>query len=176
MQDRCLELRSTPPFRDGDGDGDGGDGGEARRFEDGEEMAREFFRQQRAAARNSDRTDGSPFDDPPNPRPKMTGLQRTPPSPPGSRNGRRLRETRSPREAMMEREYKLVEGVERGLGLQAIVAVAALAFYLYVGSTGGIGGGEGAGSNVRDFGGDDSAVYFEEVMPIQRDSERTVWL
>jgi hypothetical protein len=82
-------------------------------------------------------------------------------------------QARSPREVMMEREYELVGRAERNLGLQAIFAVLALAFYIYIGATGGIVSDDAALSD--DFGGDDT-IFFEEIMPVQRDSETSVWL
>ena len=84
----------------------------------------------------------------------------------------RNNDIRSPREVMMQREYELVGRAERGLGLQAIFAVLALAFYIYVGVTGGI----VSGSDVdNDFGGEDT-IYYEQTMPIQRDSESSVFI
>jgi hypothetical protein len=77
----------------------------------------------------------------------------------------------SPREAMMEREFRLAgRGAGLGLGLQAGVAVFALIFYIYVGLSGGIVSADGA-----DFGGDDTIEY-EQVIPVPRDTERSVWL
>ena len=87
--------------------------------------------------------------------------------PPGS-----TREKQSPRQAMMEREFRLAGvGSGLGLGIQAVVAVFALAFYLYVGLSGGIvsGGGD------DDFGGDD-AIEYEQVIPVPRDTEKSVWI
>jgi hypothetical protein len=72
---------------------------------------------------------------------------------------------------MMEREFRLAgRGAGLGLGLQAGVAVFALIFYIYVGLSGGIVSADGA-----DFGGDDTIEY-EQVIPVPRDTERSVWL
>lgn len=78
---------------------------------------------------------------------------------------------RSPRETMMEREYQLVGRAERNIVVQAGFALLALAFYIYVGLSGGIVSGNGG----NDFGVDDE-IYFEEVVPLQSDREVSVWL
>lgn len=84
------------------------------------------------------------------------------------------RSGRTPRDDMMEREFQLAgRGSGASLGLQAAVAVAALVFYIYVGLSGGIVSGEAAVN--ADFGGDDMIPY-EQVMPVPRDSEPTVWI
>jgi hypothetical protein len=80
---------------------------------------------------------------------------------------------RTPREMMLEREYQLVGRAERGIAFQAIVAVIALAFYVYIGLSGGI--VSGADAQMQDFGADDE-IPFEQVMPVQRDREVRVWL
>lgn len=80
---------------------------------------------------------------------------------------------RTPREMMMEQEYRLVGRAERGIAVQAVVAVIALAFYIYVGLSGGIVSGPDA--QMQDFGADDE-IPFEQLMPVQRDHEVSVWL
>ena len=101
---------------------------------------------------------------------------------------------------MMRREYDLVSRASSdGLFLQAIIAVIALAFYAYVGLTGGIVSGGGAipdndtseattPNTMLDNGNRDTAnslrdAYMNEDMlppenfiPIQRDTETSVWL
>jgi hypothetical protein len=78
---------------------------------------------------------------------------------------------RTPREQMMEREFQLVGRAEKGIAIQAVFAVLALCFYIFVGVSGGI------TSYVEsdDFGGDDT-MPLEEVMPVQTDREVSVWL
>jgi len=82
-------------------------------------------------------------------------------------------QARTPREMMMEQEYQLVGRAERGIAVQAVVAVIALAFYIYVGLSGGIVSGPDA--QMQDFGADDE-IPFEQLMPVQRDREVSVWL
>ncbi len=74
---------------------------------------------------------------------------------------------------MLEREFLLVGRAERGIAVQAIIAVIALAFYVYIGLSGGI--VSGADAQMQDFGADDE-IPFEQVMPVQRDREVRVWL
>ncbi|KAG7346221.1 hypothetical protein IV203_005289 [Nitzschia inconspicua] len=86
--------------------------------------------------------------------------------PPGTR------ERSDPRRSMMEREFQLAgRGASLGLGVQAVFAVVVLTFYIYVGVSGGIvsGGGD------YDFGGDD-VIEYEQVIPVPRDLEKSVWL
>lgn len=85
-----------------------------------------------------------------------------------------VRPGRSSRQAMMEREFELAgRGSGGNLGLQAAVTVVALIFYIYVGLSGGIVTGQDA-ANV-DFGGDDM-IPFEQVIPVPRDSEPSIWI
>lgn len=91
------------------------------------------------------------------------------PSPPGARGA----QGRTPREMMMEREYQLVGRAEQGIAVQAVIAILALAFYFYVGLSGGIATGRDA--QLGDFGADDE-IPFEQLMPVQRDREVSVWL
>jgi len=79
----------------------------------------------------------------------------------------------TPREMMMQREYELVGRAERGIVVQAMIAVTALIFYIYIGLSGGIVTGPDA--QLENFGGDDE-IPFEQVMPVQRDREISVWL
>lgn len=102
---------------------------------------------------------------------KFTGQERfyaPRPSVPGTGLSRQ-----TPRETMMEREYQLVGRAERGIVVQAIIAVMALVFYIYVGLSGGIVSGTDA--QMRDFGADDE-IPFEQLMPVQRDREVSIWL
>ncbi len=121
-----------------------------------------------ASETNVDATIGSgPF-----PKKKFTGSQelfyaQKPPS--ASYGG----QARTPREMMMEREYQLVGRAERGIVIQAVVAVIALAFYIYIGLSGGI-VSDSDGQN-QFFGADDE-IPFEQLMPVQRDREVSVWL
>jgi hypothetical protein len=80
---------------------------------------------------------------------------------------------RSPRETMMEREFELVGRAEKNIAFQAVFAVLVLAFYIYVGASGGIVSGDAAAS--ADFGGDD-LIPFEQLMPVQNDQETSFWL
>ncbi|KAL3904022.1 MAG: hypothetical protein SGARI_005117 [Bacillariaceae sp.] len=73
----------------------------------------------------------------------------------------------------MEREFQLAgRGAGLGLGIQAVIAVFALIFYLYVGISGGIVSGGGADDS---FGGDD-IIEYEQVIPVPRDTEPSVWI
>ena len=72
----------------------------------------------------------------------------------------------------MEREYNLVDRAERNIAFQAVLAVAALAFYIFVGLSGGISSGDAV---VDDFGADDE-IPFEQLIPVQTDRETSVWL
>ncbi len=78
------------------------------------------------------------------------------------------------RENMMRREYELVSGAtgRTALAFQAGLAFCMLVFFLYVGLTGGIVTGDAA---QMDFGGDDM-LQFEEIIPIPRDSDQSVWI
>lgn len=81
---------------------------------------------------------------------------------------------RSPRQAMMAREFELAgRGSGGSLALQAAVIAMAFIFYIYIGLTGGIVTGEEAAT--ADFGGDDM-IPFEQVVPRPRDSEPSVWI
>jgi hypothetical protein len=104
---------------------------------------------------------------------KFTGRQDSFYRQPSSSSSLPSSQVKSPREAMMEREYQLVENAERGIFAQAAFAVLALAFYIFVGLNGGIVTGDAALND--DFGGDDE-IPFETLMPVQRDSETSVWL
>ncbi|VEU43044.1 unnamed protein product [Pseudo-nitzschia multistriata] len=79
------------------------------------------------------------------------------------------------RQQMMRREYDLVSGAtgRTALGLQAGLALTMLVFFLYVGFSGGIVSGEGAVD--ADFGGDD-LIQFEQIIPLPRDSDKSVWI
>ena len=82
---------------------------------------------------------------------------------------------RSPRESMMEREFQIASrGAGTGLEIQAAIAVFALVFYIYVGVSGGIvSGGDG---DAADYYDDTTIQPFEQVMPVPRDREASVWL
>ena len=71
----------------------------------------------------------------------------------------------------MEREYRLVGQAERNIVIQTGIAVLALAFYIYIGVSGGIVSGNGG----ADFGVEDE-IYFEEIVPLPSDREVSVWL
>ena len=103
------------------------------------------------------------------PKVKFTGRQSSSPSLFSSSSGG---SARSPREIMMEREYNLVDRAERNIAFQAVLAVAALAFYIFVGLSGGISSGDAV---VDDFGADDE-IPFEQLIPVQTDRETSVWL
>jgi hypothetical protein len=104
---------------------------------------------------------------------RFTGRQDSFYRQPSSSSSSPSSQARSPREAMMEREYQLVDRAERGILAQAAVAVLALAFYIFVGLNGGIVTGDAALND--GFGGEDE-IPFETLMPVQRDSETSVWL
>lgn len=80
---------------------------------------------------------------------------------------------RTPREIMMEQEYQLVGRAEKGLAIQGVFAALLLAFYIYVGLSGGI--SNRSEESLRDFGGDDM-LPFEQLAPLQTDKETSVWL
>eukprot|EP00980_Cylindrotheca_fusiformis_P004015 scaffold880_cov132-Cylindrotheca_fusiformis.AAC.11 len=82
-------------------------------------------------------------------------------------------QVRTPKESMMEREFKLVGRAEKGLAVQGLFAVFALAFYIYVGLSGGI--SNRSEESLQDFGGDDMLPY-EQLVPLQKDREESVWL
>jgi hypothetical protein len=91
-----------------------------------------------------------------------------------SSNYRDGNNTRSPRQAMMEREIQLTgRGSGRSLGLQTAVTIMTLIFFVYVGLTGGIVMGEESAN--ADYGCDE-IITFEQVIPIPRDLEPTVWI
>jgi hypothetical protein len=81
--------------------------------------------------------------------------------------------TRTPKEIMMEREYELVGNAEKGLAFQAAFAVLALTFYIYIGISGGI--TNRSQESLENFGGDDM-LPFEQLVPLQKDRESSVWL
>jgi hypothetical protein len=89
-------------------------------------------------------------------------------SPPPTSSGQQ-----SPRSQMMEQEFKLVGRAERGIAIQAVFAVVALCFMIYIGVSGGIVSGDSAVN--EDFGGEDQ-LPFEQLMPVQTDREASVWL
>ena len=84
---------------------------------------------------------------------------------------------RSPREVMMQREYELVGRAERNLVFQGGLAIAILVFYIYIYQTGGIVTGEEAtmGDAAADFGADD-LIPFQDMVPLPKDTETSVWL
>lgn len=82
-------------------------------------------------------------------------------------------EVRTPKEIMMEQEFQLVGRAEKGLAVQGAFAVLALAFYIYIGLSGGI--TNRSEESLQDFGGDDM-LPFEQLVPIQKDREESVWL
>jgi hypothetical protein len=80
----------------------------------------------------------------------------------------------TPREEMFQREFNLASrGASYGLAIQAVFAVLLLAFYIYVGVTGGIVTGQA--DDDRFFGGDDM-IPIEQVIPVPKDTETSVWL
>ncbi len=99
---------------------------------------------------------------------KYTGRSNSPlfgNEPPGTR------QSISPRQEILEREFQVAgRGASLGLGLQAGIALLALLFYIYVGLSGGIVSG-----GPQDYGGDDW-IEFEQVIPVPRDTEKSVWL
>ncbi|CAJ1966771.1 unnamed protein product [Cylindrotheca closterium] len=109
---------------------------------------------------------------------KFTGQNSLPPQQPFSRSPREAflsgntnAGPRSPREVMMEREYELVGRAERNIGIQAVFAVLALTFYIYIGLSGGI----SSRLDGPDLGADEM-LPFEQMIPTQTDRENTVWL
>ncbi|CAB9496099.1 expressed unknown protein [Seminavis robusta] len=99
---------------------------------------------------------------------KFTGKPESPPF--RGSNAGSFRKT--PREQMMEREFQLVGRAEKGLGFQALLAVAVAILYAYVGLTGGIQSGD---FSSIDLGNDDTIVD-ELVLPVPRDQEASYWL
>jgi hypothetical protein len=80
----------------------------------------------------------------------------------------------TPREQMFQREFDLASrGASYGLAIQAVFAALLLAFYIYVGVTGGIVTGQA--DDDRFFGGDDM-IPIEQVIPVPKDRETSVWL
>jgi hypothetical protein len=79
---------------------------------------------------------------------------------------------RTPREMMMEQEYQLVGRAEKGLAIQGVFTALALAFCIYIGLSGGI---SNRSEESLDFGGDDM-LPFEQLAPVQKDRETSVWL
>lgn len=79
------------------------------------------------------------------------------------------------REEMMRKEFRLVsEATGRtAFTFQAGLALFMLIFFIYVGLTGGIVSGEDAMR--MDFGGDDM-VHYEQIIPLPRDSDNSVWV
>ena len=80
-----------------------------------------------------------------------------------------------PREQMIRNEFNLVNRATgpTGLAIQAGLAALMLLFYLYIGFTGGI----VSGNEVSDLlGGADEIQQFDQIIPIPRDAENTVWL
>jgi hypothetical protein len=106
---------------------------------------------------------------------KYTGQQRRPGDSPLFGGNEETPSRSSPRESMMEREFQIASrGAGFGLGIQAAIAVFALAFYIYVGVSGGIvSSGDG---DAADYYDDTTIQPFEQVMPIPRDREASVWL
>ena len=80
------------------------------------------------------------------------------------------------RQQMMRREYDLVSGTtgRTALGLQAGLALSMLLFFAYVWFSGGIVSGEEAIN--ADFGGGDDVIQFEQIIPVPRDTDNSVWL
>lgn len=78
------------------------------------------------------------------------------------------------REEMMRREYNLVSGATGATAFtfQAGLALFMLAFFIYVGLTGGIVSGEEAAQ--MNFSGDE--IEFEQIIPLPRDSDNSVWI
>lgn len=78
------------------------------------------------------------------------------------------------RETMMRREYELVSGAtsRSAFIFQVGLALSMLTFFLYIGFSGGIVTGDAA---LVDYGGDDM-VQFEQIIPIPRDSDPSVWI
>jgi len=87
----------------------------------------------------------------------------------------------SVRGEMMRNEFNLVNRVTgpTGLAIQAGIALFMLLFYIYIGMTGGIGSGDEAANAIDaigDFGGDNNSIQFEQIIPVQRDTENSVFL
>mmetsp|Transcript_52723 Transcript_52723/g.59654 ORF Transcript_52723/g.59654 Transcript_52723/m.59654 type:complete len:282 (-) Transcript_52723:120-965(-) len=87
----------------------------------------------------------------------------------------------SVRGEMMRNEFNLVSRVTgpTGLAIQAGIALFMLLFYIYIGITGGIGSGDEAANAIDaigDFGGDNNSIQFEQIIPVQRDTENSVFL
>mmetsp|Transcript_44747 Transcript_44747/g.50171 ORF Transcript_44747/g.50171 Transcript_44747/m.50171 type:complete len:282 (+) Transcript_44747:115-960(+) len=87
----------------------------------------------------------------------------------------------SVRGEMMRNEFNLVSRVTgpTGLAIQAGIALFMLLFYIYIGMTGGIGSGDEAANAIDaigDFGGDNNSIQFEQIIPVQRDTENSVFL
>eukprot|EP00534_Pseudo-nitzschia_fraudulenta_P012086 CAMPEP_0201203878 /NCGR_PEP_ID=MMETSP0851-20130426/167849_1 /ASSEMBLY_ACC=CAM_ASM_000631 /TAXON_ID=183588 /ORGANISM="Pseudo-nitzschia fraudulenta, Strain WWA7" /LENGTH=270 /DNA_ID=CAMNT_0047491911 /DNA_START=48 /DNA_END=857 /DNA_ORIENTATION=- len=78
------------------------------------------------------------------------------------------------RNEMMRREYQLVSGAtgKTAFAVQVGLALTMLVFFIYVGLTGGIVSGEEAVN--MDYGGDEF-IQFEQIIPVPRDSENSVW-
>lgn len=78
------------------------------------------------------------------------------------------------RENMMRREYDLVSGAtsRSAITFQAGLALFMLIFFIYIGLSGGIVSGDAA---LVDYGGED-LIQFEEIIPIPRDSDQSVWI
>ena len=100
----------------------------------------------------------------------------------------------SPQDEMFKREFNLADRAASSIKFQAIFAVLALAFYIYIGATGGIVSGgfdddtedfifnaDGtsrmmdSNSLRRSYMGEDMLPP-EDFVPIQKDSETSVWL
>jgi len=79
------------------------------------------------------------------------------------------------RDEMMRREYELVSGStsKQAFIFQVGLALSMLTFFIYIGLTGGIVTGEEA--TQMDFGGDDM-IQFENIIPVPRDSNNSVWI
>ena len=79
------------------------------------------------------------------------------------------------RNEMMRREYELVSGStsKQAFIFQVGLALSMLTFFIYIGLTGGIVTGEEA--TQMDFGGDDM-IQFENIIPVPRDSDNSVWI
>jgi hypothetical protein len=79
------------------------------------------------------------------------------------------------REEMMRKEYQLVSGStsKQAFIFQVGLVLSMLTFFIYIGLTGGIVTGEEA--TQMDFGGDDM-IQFEQIIPIPRDSNDSVWI
>lgn len=167
--------------------GPGGDFDEGKQVKEGEALAKQFYEQLRkreesqsqstpsgGEIRDSEIATGNTTEAPPRKKKKFTGQ---PPEPAKFGNdagifGRSNQQgPRSPREQMMRREFDLVNRAEKGLALQAVLAVCILILYLYVGLTGGI------QSGVDDFDmGADDTIIDGLVLPERSDQEASYWL